>query len=318
MRRELRTEPLEYQPILSSVKAGRARPSAPNVGMLVKPLRYSALPIFSRRLTWLDCSVDSRTLGKQSNLFTTRSRQLQRLLAFGTEVVRGQFDEIELKRKSPVSQAQNAEWLHHCCARALPRFGVDLSLRGNVPGHGLIVSNHLSYLDILAFSAAQPCVFVSKAEVARWPIIGRFAEQAGTIFVQREKLGDGSRANASIAERLRNGVRVVLFPEGTTTNGEQVLRFHSTMLRPAIDAGETVTPCAIRYELEDGIPEKEVSWWGNMPLAPHLLNLLGKRAIKTRIRFGEPVLAAGDRKALGSELRARVVDLYAQLRSECL
>ncbi len=191
-------------------------------------------------------------------------------------------------------------------------------MRGVAPSRGLIVSNHLSYLDILAFSAALPCVFVSKADVVDWPIIGRFAEQAGTIFVRREKPGDGARANASIAECLRNGVRVVLFPEGTTTNGEHLLRFHSTMLQPAIDAGEIITPCAILYQLDDGVAANEVCWWGNMPLAPHLLNLLGKRAIKVQIVFGEPLPAVGDRKTLGLELRARVGALYEQARSECL
>jgi lyso-ornithine lipid O-acyltransferase len=193
-----------------------------------------------------------------------------------------------------------------------------VSLQGHVPSRGLIVCNHLSYLDILVLSAALPCVFVSKAEVAALPIVGRFAEQAGTIFVQREKAGDGSRANASIAERLRNGVPVVLFPEGTTTNGERILRFHSMMLRPAIDVGEIISPCAIRYELQDGNVGNEVCWWGNVAMAPHVLNLLGKRAVTAMITFGEPVAAVGDRKTLGLELRARVTALYEQMRSVSL
>jgi 1-acyl-sn-glycerol-3-phosphate acyltransferase len=251
-------------------------------------------------------------------LLATRTRQLKRSLAFGSEIVRGQIEQLRLKREGPASRTRNAEWLHVCCARALPRFGVQLSLRGEAPPRGLIVSNHLSYLDILAFSAALPCVFVSKADVADWPIIGRFAAQAGTIFVQREKQGDGSRANSSIAECLRNGVRVVLFPEGTTTNGEQLLRFHSTMLQPAIDAGETITPCAIRYALEDGVVQNEICWWGNAPLGPHLLNLLGKRQVKATITFGDPLPAAGDRKILGLELRSRVAALYEQARAKSL
>jgi 1-acyl-sn-glycerol-3-phosphate acyltransferase len=256
--------------------------------------------------------------GGPGNLLDIRARQLKRLLAFGSEVVRGWRDESRLKQQGQPSQALNADWLHRCCSRALPRFGVELSLHGEAPSRGLIVSNHLSYLDILAFSAALPCAFVSKAEVANWPIIGRFAEQAGTIFVQRQKQGDGSRANASIAERLRNGVRVVLFPEGTTTNGEQLLRFHSTMLQPAIAVGEIVTPCAIRYQLEEGEAENEVCWWGDVPIGPHMLNLLGKRAIKARIAFGGPIPAVGDRKILGLDLRTRVMVLYEQLRSERL
>ncbi len=256
--------------------------------------------------------------GGIDNLLDTRARQLKRLLAFGSEVVRGQLGRSRIDQKSPDLQAQNAAWLHHCCARALPRFGVQLSWLGDPPARGLLVSNHLTYLDILSFSAALPCVFVSKAEVAQWPIIGRFAEQAGTIFVRRDKKGDGSRANSSIAECLRNAVRVVLFPEGTTTNGEQVLRFHPTMLQPAIEAGEIVTPCAIHYHLDDGVAEREVCWWGNAPLGPHLINLLGKRAIKATIIFGESLAATGDRKTLGLELRARVMGLYVQLRSQCL
>ena len=223
-----------------------------------------------------------------------------------------------LKRQGQTSPSQNAEWLHRCCAHALPRFGVELSVSGTLPGRGLIVSNHLSYLDILAFSAALPCVFVSKVEVAAWPIIGGFAEQAGTIFVQRKNPGDGSRANVGIADRLRIGVRIVLFPEGTTTNGEQILRFHSTMLQPAIDAAEVITPSAIRYELEDGNAENEVAWWGDVPVGPHMLNLLGKCSVQARIIFGEPVLAVGDRKALALELRAQVAALYGHLRGEHL
>ena len=109
-----------------------------------------------------------------------------------------------------------------------------------------------------------------------------------------------------------------MFPEGTTTNGEQLLRFHSTMLQPAIAVGETVTPCAIRYQLEEGEAENEVCWWGDVPIGPHMLNLLGKRAIKARIAFGGPIPAVGDRKILGLDLRTRVMVLYEQLRSERL
>jgi lyso-ornithine lipid O-acyltransferase len=274
----------------------------------------------ARRLIWVDClrRRNFALAGGTRNLLATHARQFQRLLAFASEVVRGQFEATRLQRQGRPTQPQKAEWLHHLCERALPRFGVELSLRGQVPTRSLLVSNHLSYLDILAFSAALPCVFVSKAEVAAWPIIGRFAEYAGTIFVQRAKPGDGSRANSAIAERLRDGVRVVLFPEGTTTNGEQILRFHSTMLQPAIDAGEAITPCAIRYELDDGKAEDEVCWWGDVPVGSHVLNLLGKRVVKARIAFGEPLAAAGDRKALGLELRARVAALYEQVCHERL
>jgi 1-acyl-sn-glycerol-3-phosphate acyltransferase len=191
---------------------------------------------------------------------------------------------------------------------------VQLSTTGQFPSRGLIVSNHLSYLDILALSAAVPCVFVSKAEVERWPIIGRYARWAGCVFVRRHDRSDAARANVSVAGALNNGVPVVLFPEGTTTDGRRVLRFHSTMLQPVIDAGALVTPCAITYELDDGDVSREVCWWGDMDLLPHVWNLLGKKVVRARIAFGEPITASDDRKQLSCTLHEQVAGLHEELR----
>lgn len=214
-------------------------------------------------------------------------------------------------RKLPgnASRAECAEWLHETCARALRSIELELRTEGQLPAGGLMVSNHLSYLDILAYSAALPCVFVSKAEVADWPIFGRYARWAGSVFVQRHDRGDAARANVNVGDALRNGVPVVLFPEGTTTDGTRVLRFHSTMLQPAIDAGAPIIPCAIRYELEDGDASREACWWGDMTFLPHLLNLLGKKTIRARIVFGRPIEARGDRKKLSAVLHEQVASL---------
>jgi 1-acyl-sn-glycerol-3-phosphate acyltransferase len=221
-------------------------------------------------------------------------------------------------RKLPhdASRADCASWLHESCARGLAAIDLELFTTGQFPSRGLIVSNHLSYLDILAFSAAVPCVFVSKAEVERWPIFGRYARWAGTAFVRRHDRADATRANVSVAESLDNGVPVVLFPEGTTTDGYRILRFHSTMLQPAIDASAPVTPCAITYELDDGDVAKEVAWWGDMTLLPHVWNLFAKDAIRARIAFGEPIMATGDRKELSHVLHEQVALLHKQLRGK--
>ncbi len=192
---------------------------------------------------------------------------------------------------------------------------MQLQIEGPLPTRGLIVSNHLSYLDILVYSAALPCVFVSKAEVAYWPVFGRYARWAGSVFVHRHDRADAARANVSVGDALRNGVPVVLFPEGTTTDGERVLRFHSTMLQPAIEVVGPITPCAIRYELDDGDPSREVCWWGDMTLVPHVLNLLGKKSIRARIVFGSPIEASGDRKQLSAVLHEEVVRLHEHLRA---
>lgn len=212
------------------------------------------------------------------------------------------------------TRLQSAEWLHRVCIGGLEAIHLQRNVRGTPPTRGLIVSNHLSYLDILCYSAAAPCVFVSKAEVEQWPIFGAYARWSGSVFVRRHDRGDAARANAYVSETLENGVPVVLFPEGTTTDGHSVLRFHSTMLQPAIDVGAPITPCAIRYELDDGDPATEVAWWGDMTLLPHVWNLFGKKSVRVKIAFGEPVIASGDRKVISHVLHDRVAQLYNELR----
>jgi lyso-ornithine lipid O-acyltransferase len=240
------------------------------------------------------------------------ARTLRRMFALAAAAFYGLWQHRKLPRNA--SRAEAAQWLHESCARGLRALDAEISVSGEFPASGLMVSNHLSYLDILAFSAAVPCVFVSKAEVNGWVIIGRYARWAGTVFVVRHDRSDAARANVSVGDALQNGVPVVLFPEGTTTDGRRVLRFHSTMLQPAIDAGALITPCAITYELDEGDVGTEVCWWGEMPLLPHFWNLMGKKIIRARVVFGEPVTAAGDRKELSHTLHQQVVRLHEQLQ----
>ncbi len=233
---------------------------------------------------------------------------MRRLLCLTVAVFYGLWEHRKLRPNA--SPAECAVWLNETCARGLKSIDVQLSAEGQRPVHGLIVSNHGSYLDILSYSAAVPCVFISKADVADWPIFGRYARWAGSVFVRRHDRTDAARANVSVGESLDSGVPVVLFPEGTTTDGSRVLRFHSTMLQPAIDAGAPITPCSIRYELEDGDVGQEVCWWGDMTLLPHVWNLLSKKSIRVHILFGEPIAAGQDRKKLSRILHEQVAGLH--------
>ena len=226
-------------------------------------------------------------------------------------VLKSRWEYRRASRNALLTPERRADLLHGWCRRGLDAIAIRLTLEGTPPRSGMLVSNHLSYLDILVFSAALPCAFVSKEEVRRWPVFGRFAEYSGTVFVRRNKTGDAYRANETIIDYLNRGVAVVLFPEGTTTDGSHVLRFHSTMLHPAINTGAWVTPCAIRYELSDGDPAEEICWWGDMAILPHLFNLIGKRVIRAIISFGAPVPAAGDRKALSEILHDQVAALHS-------
>jgi 1-acyl-sn-glycerol-3-phosphate acyltransferase len=241
-------------------------------------------------------------------------RRIRRLSALLAAAFYGLWKHRDLGRDA--SPAECARWLHESCARGLAAIDLQLFTTGDLPARGLIVSNHLSYLDILVFSAAVPCAFVSMAEVERWPIFGRYARWAGTAFVRRHDRADAARANVSVAESLNNGVPVVLFPEGTTTDGHHVLRFHSTMLQPAIDAAALVTPCAITYELDEGDVAREVAWWGAMTLLPHVWNLVAKKVVRARIAFGEGAVASCDRKELSRVLHEQVAQLHVRMRGE--
>ncbi len=179
----------------------------------------------------------------------------------------------------------------------------------------MIVSNHLSYLDIIAYSALVPCVFVAKKEVASWPILGLFARMAGTIFVDRTRRMRLVETNLQIAEALHSGTVVVLFPEGTSSGGENVLPFRSSLLDPATLARCTVAPAAIRYQLDDGSAPDEVCYWHDMTLLPHLLNLFSKRAVRTDVGFelGEADPLPSSRKDAGKQLHDQVSSLHAAL-----
>jgi 1-acyl-sn-glycerol-3-phosphate acyltransferase len=206
-----------------------------------------------------------------------------------------------------------------CCLQTWSRstlraLGVQVTRIGAAPpSQGLLVSNHLGYLDIPVHSSIVPAAFVSKAEVARWPIIGALAGFSGSIFIQREKRGNSLAANARISAALQTGVPVLLFPEGTTTDGHEVLQFHSSMLEAAVDSEVTVTPCAIRYDVSEGDSATEVCWWGDMTLLRHVMNLIGKREIRATVMFGEPIPPMGNRKELAKVARQRVLELHYAL-----
>ena len=197
-------------------------------------------------------------------------------------------------------------WLQRASRRHVKWIGVKIRIHGDVPHTGLIVANHVSYLDIVALSSVVRCAFVAKKEVASWPLFGLYARIGATIFVDRERRG----AVAEVAEKMRTlldaGVPVVLFPEGTSSDGSAVLPFRSSLFDPVLALGCPVTACALRYSLPGGSVADEVAYWRDMTLAPHLLNLLGKTGVTLDMHFGPSSHRTGDRKTLARDLHAEV------------
>ena len=204
---------------------------------------------------------------------------------------------------------ERAAWLSRSSRRHLKIFGYSAAVSGPIPQKGLLICNHLSYLDILAISAVTPAVFVSKAEVRRWPLFGWFAAIAGTVFVDRERRTHVGEVNREIEAALDAGALVVVFPEGTSSDGLLVRPFRTSLLEPAARGRHEISVGWLHYELEDGDASQEVCYWGDHTFFPHVLNLLGKKSIRATLRFAKFPRTTDDRKVLAGQLHDAVVQL---------
>ena len=200
----------------------------------------------------------------------------------------------------------------------MKRLGIAFEVEGPVPGRGVVISNHLGYLDIVTFAAVHECVFCSKAEIRQWPVIGWMTTMAGTVYVERGRGGSAARAADGMKAASGAGLPVVFFPEGTTSNGDGLLKFHSGLLAQALQSGESITAAFVRYELDvdngaDVSVANDVCYWGDRILFPHIFNLLGLRGIRVVVRFADgPIAFSSDslhRKAAAVEAQAAVARL---------
>jgi 1-acyl-sn-glycerol-3-phosphate acyltransferase len=242
---------------------------------------------------------------------TVRSIQLAGyFLKFGGELV--------LKR--PATREARAAWLHRFCSSAMRGLGIGVDVVGSYPERGILISNHTGYVDIVTYAALHPCVFCSKAEVRTWPGMGWLATMAGTVFVERGRGGSALEAKSEMQAAVDAGVPVVFFPEGTTTNGTELLPFHSGLLAQAMALGAPVTVAFLHYTLtEDNGPgatvENDVCYWGDVSLLRHIVRFLGLRGVRVEVRFAaQPLaLAAGEnRKQFAVEARSAVFALAEQ------
>jgi 1-acyl-sn-glycerol-3-phosphate acyltransferase len=206
----------------------------------------------------------------------------------------------------PRSFAQHAQWLQDSCRVVLRRMGVHLNVTGLPPTQGIVVSNHLSYLDIAVLGAIVPVCFVSKAEVQRWPLFGTLARTGGTIFLDRASLSGAMQVASQIAERIAEPIPVIVFPEGTTSDGSSVLRFHSLLLEPAIRVGKPVTAVAVRYLPPRIYEEREVCWYGDDGFLLHIWKVLGMEKLTAAIRFAPPRIFS-DRRSAAAVTHAEVM-----------
>ena len=179
---------------------------------------------------------------------------------------------------------------------------------------GVLVANHASWLDIFALNACGTLYFVSKSEVAGWPGIGWLARATGTLFINRVR-SEAKAQQAQLAARLRAGHRLLLFPEGTSTDGRRVLEFKSSLFASfmAEDLGADffVQPVSLAYHAADGRDARMYGWWGDMEFGAHLLQTLAApRQGSVEVIWHTPIRVAehADRKSLAKAAESAVRD----------
>jgi 1-acyl-sn-glycerol-3-phosphate acyltransferase len=186
-------------------------------------------------------------------------------------------------------------------------------VQGTPPPHGplLMVSNHISWLDILVLNAAHPSRFVSKADVKGWPLLGSLITGAGTLYIERESRRDAMRVVHHMAERLREGDILTVFPEGTTGDGRELLPFHANLLQAAITANVPVLPLALSFvdSLRGGLHDGPL-FIGDTTLAASIWSTLCADGVQAQVHYGEPQPPRGrDRRTWAHDLRAAVQQL---------
>jgi 1-acyl-sn-glycerol-3-phosphate acyltransferase len=187
--------------------------------------------------------------------------------------------------------------LQRWSADLLQIFNVRIDIANDDPlhklRHGLIVTNHISWLDVFVLNAVVPMRFVAKSEVRRWPVIGWLCARAQTLFIERGKARSAARINVHMVELLQNGECLAIFPEGTTTDGTSVAHFHSSLLQPAIDAGSVAHPIAIRYLNAEGEHSTAAAYIDDLSFGASMWNILSEPELHVCL-IATPALNARD------------------------
>jgi 1-acyl-sn-glycerol-3-phosphate acyltransferase len=182
----------------------------------------------------------------------------------------------------PHTTLERAHWQQKWAHHVLRFLRCRVDVRGAVPPRGLIAANHISYVDVLVLASLRPCVFVAKSEVRRWPLIGTLCARCGVLFLDRTSMRAAAAANRIIADALRTGMTVVVFPEGTTSAGNTMLPLHAALFQSALDCDQPIIPAWITYSEDE---RERIAYYGDATLFPHLLQLMRLRGMQATVQF---------------------------------
>ena len=223
-------------------------------------------------------------------------------LAAGLGTMSFRFPGISAARR----RAEVRRWSH----KLLTILGVRVHAvnhQATLPPCCMLVTNHISWLDVFVVLASHPSVFVAKSEIRGWPVVGSLCERAGTLFIERGNRGAARRVNAAIVSALQEGTVVGVYPEGTTSDGQRLGRFHAALFQPAIDAGATLLPLALRYTDRNGRHCSATDFVGDTSFGESLWSTTSARHIVADLQWLAPINCAGrERRELARETAAAI------------
>jgi len=211
-----------------------------------------------------------------------------------------------------VSEARRRRHIRRWSRQLLTILAIRLHVRHADGAHthdwrnAMLVANHISWIDIFAIDAVMPARFVAKSEVARWPLVGWLSTRAGTLYVSRVRRHDTARINRDVAAALQRGELVAVFPEGTTTDGSRILKFHSSLLQPAVSVQASILPVALSYSRSDGTRCTELAYDGHRSLWDTVRRMVTLRRIECRLTVLPLMHPQRHRRMLADDARAAI------------
>ncbi|MDR9415636.1 MAG: lysophospholipid acyltransferase family protein [Gracilimonas sp.] len=196
-----------------------------------------------------------------------------------------------------------------------------LQVQGDAPDPPFIlVSNHLSYLDIFVLFSQLRCLFVAKSDVKTWPLVGFIIRTCGILFIDRNRKRDIKRVNTLISKNITDHQGIIIFPEGTTSPGMKILPFKTSLLENPASMQIPVTYATIRYKTSENTGNKPayevMCWWDDTPFMVHFFNFLKLKQSEAFIRFGKEYVQEGDRKILAQNIYSRMTEQFEPVVEE--
>ena len=227
------------------------------------------------------------------------------LFSYGLIIAGGVFPVLNLVCPANKANSKRDALKTHWLKRFSAIVNLCVTKEGELPEQGtLLVSNHISWLDIIVIGQYLPAYFVAKSDILSWPVIGYLSKQGGTIFIRR---GDKKHIKATTEKMvwvLKQNSNIIAFPEATTTQGDEVLGFHASLFQPALLTRSAIQPVALQYQ---GIAKQQAPFVGDDDFIPHLIKMLSLDKIEVHVSFLPVIKSSGkNRHSVGVEARVMI------------